>query len=69
VPDLATIVVFENEQGGRLAALDDLTQARGALLDVDRRLGAQGSLRSDDRDRAGRVGQVGVMCAADDHPG
>ena len=68
MPDLEAIVVFENPKPGRLAALDDLPEARGALLDIDRRLGAQESLGGDDRHRAGRVGQVSDMCPADDHP-
>ncbi len=67
MPDLEAIVVFENPERGRLAAFDDLPEARRALLDVDRRLGAQESLGGDDRHRTGRVGQVSDMCPADDH--
>jgi RNA polymerase sigma-70 factor, ECF subfamily len=68
MPYLVAVVAFENPKRGRLATLRDLPEARGPLLDVDGRLGTQRSLVSDDRDRAGRVGEVGLMCPADDHP-
>ncbi len=67
VPDLAALVVLEDPKPRRVTALDDLTEALGAVVDVDRRLGAEESLGGDDGHGAGRLGYVGDTGPADDH--
>ena len=67
VADLATLVVLENPYARRLATLDDRAKALGALLDVNRRLGAQKALLGHGGHDAGRRGRVPDMRSANDH--